>query len=774
MRYFKLNSSGMIDFGDDKHVFIESSPIGVLTKNGSAYLPLSASFDGKTANVRYACGECTLSIEECGKYYKIKVISVPDDSESFIFGPYATKATSFGEILGAGWYDDGAVSCIQSLMPKVAGGVKSNIQNDNTDKALTGLKTAAASYQGIVSLQCTVLNLSEEGVFDFNGMKNAIRSAVHGADGMIEEAAIALIGADSADELLEIISGMEIAEGMPHPTYKGCYAKIDRRVSSYYLIFSGAGMTDDERIELAKRAGINCVYFSDVFGSWGHFTLNEHAYPGGYQTLKKLSDKAAECDVTVGAHTLSNFIQTHDSFVTPIPHEKLLVMDKTTLVKDLGTADREIYISSENNYGKNNTLNALRIGNELINFKSYDSVRGCLTECTRGAYGTEKAEHKQGDVVERLWDHGYHTLFPNIELQSEMADNIANAIKKCGIRRLSFDGLEGCYYTGEGEYAVSEFVRRVYEKNGNDLVCDASITSHYLWHALSYANWGEPWYDDVRRGGMYNLRAGHIPYFKRNLIPLMMGWYCIYLNSGRYEATTPENMEFMLSRSAAFDAGLALSVDSSVVRSHGKFGEYLDMAKLWGDFRMRAKLSEEVRNELQRENSNWHLEKKESGWKLTSLTVRTRDLDYCDRVIKTEAGQIDHNVSEENVPSMRHHSSNVVTDVPIDDISEPFCFRIRVGEPGHGKMQNLEFRNLKFEFTADGGDYLVYNGGMDLYHYDKNFNLKEIIRSNVGEPVILSGLHFITMNYMTDEDETARYMLTEFRRNHEYMISERE
>lgn len=770
MRHFTLNSSGMIDFGDDKHTFIKSSPIGVLTRDGNAYLPISASFDGKTANVQYECGSCTFSIENCGEYYKLKILSVPADSESFIFGPYFTGAVSFGEILGAGWYDDGSVSCIQSLMPKVAGGVKSNIKNDNTGLSLSRLCTAAASNNGHVSLQCTVLNLSKEGLFDFNGMTNAIRNAVPGEDGMLENAAVALIGAENADELLQIISNMEIAEGMPHPTYKGCYAKTDRRVSSYYLIFSGSGMTDDERIDMAKRAGINCVYFSDVFGSWGHFTLNESAYPGGYQTLKKLSDKADACDVTVGAHTLSNFITTNDPYVTPIPHKKLLVMDKTTLTKDIGIGDKELFIADENNYCKKNTLNALRIGDEIINFKSYDSERSCLTECTRGAYGTTATEHKCGDIVERLWDHGYHTLFPNIELQTEMADNIAKAIKECGIRRMSFDGLEGCTYTGDGEYSVSEFVRRVYEKVGSDLICDASRTSHYLWHALSYCNWGEPWYDDVRRGGMYNYRANHIPYFKRNLIPLMLGWYCLYLNSGRYEATTPENMEFILSRSAAFDAGLALSVDSSVVKNHGKFGEYLDLAKLWGEFRLKADIPMDVKEELQRENSNWHLDKIENGWKLTSLTVRTRDLDYCDRVIKTEAGQIDHNVSDEVISSMRQHSSNVVMDIPADEKNESLRFRIRVGEPGHGKMKNLEFKNLKFEFTADGGDYLVYEGGLDLFHYDKNFNLIETVHSNTGEPVIFKGLNFITMNYSTDEDDTARYTLTEFRRNHEYLI----
>ncbi len=121
---------------------------------------------------------------------------------------------------------------------------------------------------------------------------------------------------------------------------------------------------------------------------------------------------------------------------------------------------------------------------------------------------------------------------------------------------------------------------------------------------------------------------------------------------------------------------------------------------------------------------------------------------------------------------MRRHSSNVALDVPYEEQSEPLRFRIRAGEPGRGKMMNLEFAGLKFCLTAAGGDYLVYDGGMELYHYDKNFHLLETAASDAGEPVVLSGLQYITMNYLTDEDDSARYLLTEFRREREYFIHE--
>ncbi len=777
MTHIHLSNTGYLTLSDDKRTYIVSSPLGTLVMDNRSYLPESATVQGDTAIVRYPCGECTIKIEGKNGYHKLTVLSVPKNTYAFIFGPYKTLATSYGEVLGAGWFDDGAVSCIQSLMPKVVAGFPkldgiADLSDMAKSTAPSGMlfNKAAISYNGEVTLQCSVRDLSKEAIIDD---KNTVRLAVPGPDGKIENSSIALIGADNADSLLDTIGEMEVAEGLPHPTYQGNYAKKDKRVSSIYYIIKRSRLTSDEILRIAERANITCIYYADIFGSWGHFPVNTDIFPGGSAEVHAMADRADKNGIVIGAHTLSNFIHTHDKYITPVPNKQLLYVNKTTLTVGISATDTEISIADAHNFEKKSCLNSIRIGEEIIKFAKFDPETNCLSGCTRGAFGTIATSHESGEEVFRLADNGYRTFYPDINLQSDMATKLGNAIIESGIRRLSFDGLEGCMATNADEYAPAEFVRKVYEITGSDFTCDASRMGHYLWHALSYANWGEPWCDTDRRGGLFADRVNHIPFFKRNLIPLMMGWYMIHNNRGRFEATPPENMEYILSRSAAFDAGLAVRIDSTNIYGHGLFNEYLDLTNLWGDFRFHADIPEEVRRDMQRENSNWHLEKTEDGWKLYELMLHYHDLEYCANEVETETGSNSFAETEKTTDNLRKMSTMLSPDSTFGEgKKEVYRFRIRVGEPGHGKMINPEFTTfgLKFELTAEGGDYLVYNGGLDLYHYDCNYNLKQIVTSEGGRPIELVHGMYNTMKYTVDSDEAARYIMTDFRIIAEYDI----
>ncbi len=761
-----LTNDAHIILTDEKREYIKSSPIGVLIHSGRTYLPTGAKIDNNTAKVTYPVGECTFRLEDKNGYHKITLLSVPDETEAFTFGPYFTHGTSYGEILGASWNNDGSVACIQSLLPKVVAGAYTRAKEDTTDFSMASRLKAAAMIDSTISLQCSVLDMSKDEIIDD---KNTIRFAVPGPDGKIENAAIALIGTDSADTLIDIIGDLELEEGLPHPTYKGIYAKKNKQVSSYYLIIKKNQFTNEELIDLAARAGVCCIYFTDVFSSWGHFDISP-AYERGAEQVHELADYAeSKGGIVLGGHTLSAFIHQHDKFITPVPHNKLLAVNLTTLAKDITAEDTDIYIKDANNYAQKSVLNYIRIGEELIKFTSFDSETKCLKDCTRGVCNTAISAHSAGEEVCRLADHGYSTLFPNIELQREMAKNLGNATVACGIRRLSFDGLEGCYSTKAGEYALASFVKTVFDITGNDFTCDASTSTHYLWHALCYANWGEPWCDTARRGGMHMNRVNHISFFKRNLIPLMMGWYAIYAADRRFEATTPENMEFMLSRSAAFDAGLAITVQSDAARQHGMLNDYLDMAKMWGEFRHEADIPDDILHEMQYEDTNWHLEKEDDGWKLSRIMIHHEDLYYRERSVETETGYLtledNETVTKEG---LLKHVCQISPDASAgEDTSEVYHFRIRVGEPGHGMMIDPEITqfNLKFKLTAVGGDYLEYKGGTEIYHYDSNFNLKQIVQSEPGgSEFVLTKHRYLNIKYLTDEDQIARYILTDFRK----------
>lgn len=776
MRQLKINSDGRLCYYLGNREFITPSPVGLLVKDGRVYAPTSAEEACGGVRVEYPCGSVLLDVDEREGYHRIALKEIPEGSTDFIFGPYSTLGSDEGKVLGASWSDDGEVVCIQSLMPKVGGGI-SEISAENTTGIDISPCTAAAKRGDVVTLQCNACDRSKDRILDgipTCGLKVKTEvEGLKGPDGLIEGSAVALVAAKNGEELLDIIIGMEKAEGLPYSTVDGIHAKKDPRTNSIYLIFSN-GLTAAKRIELAMRAGVSCVYLSDMLGQWGHYTINTSAYPGGSEEIRELVKLAAQSGLTVGTHTLSNFITVGDEYVSPVPDVRLLKMDSTELACDVDKNCNEIALAKEKNYRFNTVLNAVRIDSELITFERFDPERRLLLGCKRGAYGTDPSCHGRGTEVARLWDHGYRTLFPNNELQDELADNLAGVIKELGIGRVSFDGLEGCYYNGQGEYGPAEFVRRVFEKSGGNFICDSSISGNYLWHAMSYANWGEPWYDSARRGGMNGHRLNNQSFFKKNLIPAMMGWYVVRASAGKYRATSPEDMEFMLSRSVAFDAGLAVDIEADTVNRHGRLGEYLDLTALWQDFRLNADIPEDIRRLMQPEESNWHLEKADGGWKLTSIVLRDNDLEYCDRDVSTEAGTIFRKTTEDGDERLRYHATTYMFDRPLDGRPEEIHFRVRVGRAGVGMMKDLTISSsarLHFEFTANGGDYLEYRGGNKLYHYDCDFNLIEEVEGDCSAPTFtIETAAFSEVRFATDRNENADYVMTEIRRRAEYFI----
>ena len=72
-------------------------------------------------------------------------------------------------------------------------------------------------------------------------------------------------------------------------------------------------------IGYTKRAGLISLYHEGPFQSWGHFILDSTQFPRGRDGLKTAADKAHAAGLFFGVHTLSNFINTNDPYVTPVP-----------------------------------------------------------------------------------------------------------------------------------------------------------------------------------------------------------------------------------------------------------------------------------------------------------------------------------------------------------------------------------------------------------------------------------------------------------------------
>jgi len=772
--HFMLDGNGKVTLSFLGKQYIEPSNIGLIVKDSQIYEPMSVKETNGSIAVRYDNSSwVTLDKKEREDgSVRLEVLSCSNDIDAFIFGPYVCPETKeVGELVGAAWHEDGSSVCIQALNPKTQGecyiqsdkvpynpGFLNVVYKNNPSFTIPCMNVAGKSSDGKYVLSCKVVNMQKPFIVPqtVTGMKNVLIDPLSAPEGNIEGAAIILTCASDADDLLSRISKIEIEEGLPHPMIGDQWAKVSPHTNDIYLVFESGDI--DTQIASAKRAGVNWIYFNNPFKSWGHFEINEDMYPGGEKQFAETIKKAHDNDINIGFHTLSNFIHSYDPYVSPVPSSELLSFDDTKITRSISEDDSVIYIKEALNYDVKQNLSSVRIGNEIIRFGKFDKENLCLVSCNRGAFGTTASSHRKGETITHLVDNGYGTFFPSIKLQNEMADRIGTLIRDNDIRRMSFDGLEGCRCTEYGRYADASFIERIYKIAGRNLISDASQGFHYSWHANSYYNWGEPWYDYKRRGGMYNYRASNLNKFKRNLLPGMLGWYCIFNSDGRREATSPDAMEYMVSRTIAFNAGLCFQIG---VPATDRLNEYFDIINLWQKFKYEVNVSDSIRDLMKDERSDWHLEKKDEKWQLSELFVTDYDMTYCDRFVMTESRNTGYMASDESLKQSAHRANIVIDRSSYDNripfISEPFHCRIRVGTPqDHGKIHNVSFSPgwygakilLSFDVTANAGEYLEYKGGTTLYRYDKDFNLIEKVEGK-GHELVVDGstLCGFTINY---------------------------
>lgn len=780
-----FSEDGLLTVTDCGTVLIEPSPLGMITVAGNMYAPVICKQTDDILLLSYPSGEqvrLTYRFRENGTL-RLEVLEIDDRIDGFTFGPFVCPETvACGEIVGAAYRADGICVCIQSLNPKTVGEIPFGFVNRS--KYPSPCPAAAGIVGGVAVLSCSTENMTRPKCVEVieSGLQNVTALPVEGADGSIVGSAIALLAAKNRQQLLDDIGCLELEEGLPHPTIDGVWAKINPEASDIYFTFGNGDL--DEQMTCAREAGVRYLYYGDPFKSWGTFEPDPEQYPGGRTEFVKRMQKACDNGLGVGFHTLSNFIQTNDPYVTPVPHKELLDYDPTPLILDIDDEQTEIVIGDLLNYGRKTSLDTVRIGNELIRYGEFDAEKLTLLHCRRGAFGTKAVRHCAGETVTRMADHGYGTLFPNIRLQKEIAGNIGRLVRDAHITRMSFDGLEGCSYTGRGEYAQSVFVKELLDVAGSELICDASTCSHYRWHAHSYFNHGEPWYDSDRRGGMYNYRIQKQQIWKNNLLPGMLGWFTLWDTKGAIEPTLPETLEFILSRTVAYDAGLTFTLDAD---KRQKTHTYLKLIRLWRELRMsRIVLDGELLKCLRDKHSDWHLESSAGKWLLKQIELERQDLSCTQQCVITESGKVGYGdlaEAKESDGEEQLQRSNVCWDRSSDDpadvnINEPLHFRVRVGTPlekgyihgfsvfrGHFSTQKY----IGFEVRAEAGDYLEYCGGNVLRHYDRNYDLLETIEGE-GEPIVYDGsrITYYTFDYFMKGQLTM--MLTQIRTVRVYEI----
>ncbi|HSH19855.1 MAG TPA: hypothetical protein VLA03_05360, partial [Draconibacterium sp.] len=171
--------------------------------------------------------------------------------------------------------------------------------------------------------------------------------------------------------------------------------------------------------------------------------------------------------------------------------------------------------------------------------------------------------------------------------------------------------------TGMGNYGEILFTKTWWDNLSEDekshMITDASRTTHYFWHIFSRMNWGEPWYAGFRES-QTEYRLKNQQYFQRNLMPGMLGWFSMRVN------TPVEDIEWMLARSAAFNAGYAFVSGEREIKTNGQANEILQLIGEWEKARMGNAFSEEQKERMKDIKNEFSMETiGENQWNLRQI-----------------------------------------------------------------------------------------------------------------------------------------------------------
>lgn len=694
-----------------------------------------------------------------------EVIEISKSVEHITFGPIPnTISKMIGDVIGVVWDETYALG-MQGLNIKTVPGFPYYkdiaYKKYGSDKIMSDISVGTCDYFRSAAYEATCGSILQmycenrriERRKRVNNVENVLVAPYDNEDADINGAKFAFFSC-RGDEALETIGKLEVNEGLPHPIMNGEWAKTARTAMRSYFITEFGTNNIDKMLDYTIKGGFRELYHSEPFKTWGHFELMPKWFPNGDSDLAACSKIANARGIGIGVHTLSSFTTTNDSFVSPIPSKNLAKIGTELLANPLDDSATEIHLQDATLFGNQTFLQAIQIEDELIQFGGVNFETNVLENCIRGAFDTVKAPHPINCKVHMLWDYNYKTLFPDINLQDSFCDRLVELFNTCNIIQISFDGLEGCSYCGEDEYAVNRFCMRCYDGWQNEVINDASNLNHFLWHMNTRMNWGEPWGEKMRTG-MIDARMRNQNFYKKNLFPRMLGWFLIRLSDRKFEATTLDDIEWALSEAAGFDAGFAFFAMEETLDKLGCTGQILETVKLWEQLRIANAFPDELKQKLKLPETDWHLEKNEKD--------ETEYLLY-----ETDSKQQFTCDLSQMQPGQKGGS-----DWSYTNQYEKQAYQLKLRVLGDGYIENpcLITTNgtIKIECKVLCNQYVLYDGLSQATVTDKNYNVISTCKT-IGAGILNHGQQPLSFTCEHGGDEPPEVQVSIYTRSEPTII----
>jgi len=443
-----------------------------------------------------------------------------------------------------------------------------------------------------------------------------------------------------------------------------------------------------------------------------------------------LKEKCRQAGLDMGLTVLANRIPTDSKLVTPKPSKHLLRQGVLHLQLPIDDEQTEFAVYHSELFDQPATINVLQIDNELVTYRSTEKSGDIhlFYNCTRGAFGTKISPHSKNATVYKLWDTPERTLLPDFETQNQMAQAEAKKCAKIDYPILIFNDLKSYGYNEQGDTAIGHFLDTMRKYNPEKLLQADQLTPISKRY-LNRVNENQLWTESMRTKIVETLNEKQ-DFYRKHLMPWMIGNFQILLANKNRKATTMEELEWFLSKAAAFDAGFGLDFSADAMRKHGLTDEMLNTINHWETLRLAEAFSEAQKELFKDPYGNWHIEKaNDSTYLLYPQHISRRY--FCN--FKEDTWQW-------NSP-----------------YASPFALCIAVEGKGSISDLYLETPNdtLRFPYTLKAGQYLFYEFDGTAYITDSNYNkIKEIetqgfVRLNEGNSEVS-----FTCNVKTEERKT--------------------
>ena len=727
--------TGLIDRNSTINYVPEGQPGALLRirSGGHDLAPSNLDVQGRQLTFAFENGlRLEVQAREYERHLRFELTEVnrPEQVEAVFWGPFNTTiGDTVGEVVGVVRNADFALG-IRALNTKTIGGKLLNEEGFTTPSATISGSTASVEEFGS-ALQAFILNQSlDRTIRVWHHHDNVPVPGL--PDYTLTGTAIALFGSSTA-VALDHIGHVNQAEGLPYPVIDGEWIRTSGVTGRPYLITSFSEETADELIALAERLGFYSVYHEGPFANWGQFELREDQFPNGIEGMRRIVEKAAEKNIRIGVHTLTNFITTNDPFVTTEANSGLMAAGYATILEDIDAHATEIVVNRYDYFAQVSTLNSVRIGNEIIRYEDVTREEPyTLLNVVRGAYETTPTAHSRGDQAAKLMDFPYRTLFPDWDMQNEMIQNLIDFFDQTGVSHMDFDGHEGTYYTGRGDFALNHFADEFLNRTGHFVVNGSSVINHHYWNHNSYINWGEPWYASFRES-QSDHRFRLQPFFERNYMPNMLGWFLVTPD------TRLEDIEWMMAAAAGYNAGYALVVRYNALTQNPLMDDIVDTIVQWEHVRSQGLFSAEQRQDMRNIDNEFRLlQNGPEQWALQRM--ESFSFEHERRIL--QPGEPTHSRWEF---ANNHESQSLYLELQLAGDSN--------AEVEHIDLEVNQFFGLHIPVTLRRGQTLIWDSSTEAKVYSDRGQLLQTIDVGRSLPPLRNGSHTIDIDARTMSGE---------------------